>query len=100
LPALGELLADGERAAAAGDLEAAARAFRKAACLAPDHSAAHASLGLVLEAAGDGGAAARAFMAARAALARSADATAEGDLVGSDRGALAALLAARLEARR
>jgi hypothetical protein len=54
----------------------------------------------VLEAAGDGGAAARAFMAARAALARSDGAPAEGDLTGSDRGALAALLTARLEARR
>jgi chemotaxis protein methyltransferase CheR len=100
LPTLAELLADGERAAAAGDLAAAARAFRQAAFLAPDHSAAHASLGLVLEAAGDGGAAARAFMAARAALARSENAAAEGDVTGSDRGALAALLAARLEARR
>ena len=100
LPTVVELLADGERAAAAGDLDAAARAFRMAACLAPDHGAAHASLGLVLEAAGDGGAAVRAFMAARAALARSEDAAAEGDLVGSDRGALAALLAARLEVRR
>jgi chemotaxis methyl-accepting protein methylase len=100
LPTLAELLADGERAIAAGDLAAAAIAFRKAAFLAPDHSAAHASLGLVLEAAGDGGAAARAFMAARAALARSDGAPAEGDLTGSDRGALAALLTARLEARR
>ncbi|MGH7748372.1 MAG: hypothetical protein ACREQ5_26990, partial [Candidatus Dormibacteria bacterium] len=70
------------------------------ACLAPDHGAAHASLGVVLEAAGDATAAARAFMAARAALARSKGAVPEGDLAGSDRGALAALLTARLEAHR
>jgi hypothetical protein len=39
-------------------------------------------------------------MAARAALARSAVAVSDNDLQGPDRGALAALLAARLEARR
>jgi chemotaxis protein methyltransferase CheR len=100
LPRLGELLAAGEAAAAAGDLDRAIRSFRQAAFLAPDHGAAHASLGVALEAAGDAGAAARAFTAARAALARSADAVADSDLQGPDRGALAALLAARLEARR
>jgi len=97
LPDPRTLLAEGERAAAAGDLHAATRAFRQAAFLAPDHGAAHAALGVVLEAAGDPTAAARAFMAARAALARSDSATGEGDLEGIDRGALATLLAARLE---
>jgi chemotaxis methyl-accepting protein methylase len=100
LPDLGELLAAGEAAAAGGDLVRAIRSFRQAAFLAPNHGFAHASLGVALEAAGDTEAAARAFMAARAALARSAVAVADSDLQGSDRGALAALLAARLEARR
>jgi Flp pilus assembly protein TadD len=100
LPDLGELLAAGEAAAAAGDLDRAIRSFRQAAFLAPDHGAAHASLGVALEAAGDDEAAARAFTAARAALAHSAVAVADSDLQGSERGALAALLAARLEARR
>ncbi|HEV7467711.1 MAG TPA: CheR family methyltransferase [Candidatus Dormibacteraeota bacterium] len=99
LPDLGELLAAGEAAAAAGDLDRAIRSFRQAAFLAPNHGAAHASLGVALEAAGDAEAAARAFTAARAALARSVVAVAESDLQGSDRGALAALLAAHLEAR-
>jgi chemotaxis methyl-accepting protein methylase len=100
LPDLGELLAAGEAAAAGGDLDRAIRSFRQAAFLAPDHGSAHASLGVALEAAGDAEAAARAFMAARAALARSAVAVSDSDLQGPDRGALAALLAARLEARR
>ncbi|MEA2670349.1 MAG: chemotaxis protein methyltransferase CheR [Chloroflexota bacterium] len=100
LPDLRHLLAAGEAAAAAGDLERAIRSFRQAAFLAPNHGAAHASLGVALEAAGDAEAAARAFMAARAALARSLVAVDDRDLQGPDRGALAALLAARLEARR
>jgi chemotaxis methyl-accepting protein methylase len=95
LPDVSALLAAGERAAAAGDLAAAARAFRQAAYLAPDHGAAHASLGVVLEACGDAAAAARAFAAARAALGRGG-AAAAGDVEGGDRGALESLLAARL----
>jgi chemotaxis methyl-accepting protein methylase len=100
LPDLGGLLAAGEAAAAGGDLDGAIRSFRQAAFLAPNHGAAHASLGVALEAVGDAEAAARAFMAARAALTRSLVAIDDRDLRGPERGALAALLAARLEARR
>jgi chemotaxis methyl-accepting protein methylase len=95
-PQVADLLKAGERAAAAGQLEAAARAFRQAVYLAPDHGSALASLGLVLEAAGDAAAASRAFAAARAALQRAGRGSADeaGD---ADRRALAQLLAGRLE---
>jgi chemotaxis methyl-accepting protein methylase len=97
IPDVAALLDAGERAAAAGELQSAARAFRQAVYLAPDHGGAHVSLGLVLEAAGDDAAAARAFAAARAALRRIPAGTLEDDVDDADRGALAQLLAARME---
>jgi chemotaxis methyl-accepting protein methylase len=97
-PEVTDLLRAGERATADGQLDAAARAFRQAVYLAPDHGPALASLGLVLEAAGDTAAATRAFAAARAALHRIPQGAAE-DAGDADRRALAELLAARLEGR-
>jgi chemotaxis protein methyltransferase CheR len=78
LPAPGDLLADAEAHAAAGRLEQAAAAFRKASFLAPDDPRPLLGLGLTLER-DDRRGAARAFRAARAALARAGTDDALGD---------------------
>lgn len=78
LPEPGDLLADAEAHAAAGRLEEAAAAFRKASFLAPDDPRPLLGLGLALER-DDGPGAARAFRAARAALARAGTDDALGD---------------------
>jgi len=82
LPNPVDLLAAGEAASAAGDYEAAAAAFRKAAYLEPDHPIPHLHLGLALEAAGHDDAAARAYAAARAAVDRADTAVVEAALEG------------------
>ena len=69
LPDPGDILADAEAHAAAGRLEEAAAAFRKASFLAPEDPRPLLGLGLALER-DDRPGAARAFRAARAALAR------------------------------
>ena len=82
LPSVVDLLATGEAASAAGDHEAAAAAFRKAAYLEPDDPIPHLHLGLALEAAGHDAAAARAYAAARAAVDRADTAVVEAALEG------------------
>ena len=68
------LLTEGDRAAATGDLRAAVRAFRQATYLDPNLAIAYFQLGAALELAGDPGEARRAFGAAGLAMA-SADGT-------------------------
>jgi Flp pilus assembly protein TadD len=89
---------EGEAAAAAGDLAAAATAFRGAAFLDPDDAAALAQLGLVLEAMDDPGAT-RAFRAAWAAVDRRPAGELEAALGGFGATALVRLLAEKLEGR-
>jgi chemotaxis methyl-accepting protein methylase len=64
------LLAEGERAFAAGNPAGAVRAFRKATYLDPDQPVGYFQLGTALEHSGDHREARRAFAAAGAALAR------------------------------
>jgi chemotaxis protein methyltransferase CheR len=65
------LLAEGERAIAAGNAAGAVRAFRKVTYLDPDQPVGYFQLGTALEHAGDHREARRAFAAAESALARS-----------------------------
>jgi len=69
-PELPSLLADGERAAAGGDMRAAVRAFRQAVYLDPNLAIAYFQLGAALEMAGDRREARRSFGAAGLALIR------------------------------
>jgi chemotaxis protein methyltransferase CheR len=69
-PNLPGLLAEGEHAAAAGDLRAAVRAFRQATYLDPNLAIAYFQLGAALELAGDAREARRAFGAAGLAMMR------------------------------
>ena len=62
------LLVDGDHAAAAGDLQAAVRAFRQATYLDPNLAIAYFQLGSALELAGDSREARRAFGAAGLAM--------------------------------
>jgi tetratricopeptide (TPR) repeat protein len=64
------LLADGDHAAASGDLRAAIRAFRQATYLDPNMAIAYFQLGAALELAGDQREARRAFGAAGLAMMR------------------------------
>jgi chemotaxis methyl-accepting protein methylase len=64
------LLAEGDHAAASGDLRAAIRAFRRATYLDPNLAIAYFQLGAALELAGDGREARRAFAAAGLAMMR------------------------------
>lgn len=96
LPSVIDLLSAGEAASAAGDYEAAAAAFRKAAYLEPDHPIPHLHLGLALEAAGHDGAAGRAYAAARAAVDRADVAAVEAALEGYRMEELVRLLDSKL----
>lgn len=88
------LLAEGERAAAAGDHGAAAAAFRHAAALDPGAPLAHLGLALALDALGDPGAR-RAYRAALQTLERPSAILAE-DLGGFRVEELARMLAGRV----
>lgn len=70
LPDLPGLLAEGDRAAAGGDLQAAIRAFRQATYLDPNLAIAYFQLGAALEMAGDRREARRSFGAAGLAMVR------------------------------
>jgi chemotaxis methyl-accepting protein methylase len=100
LPDVVGLLAEGEAAVAAGELEAAAAAFRKAAYLEPDHPIPHLHLALALEAAGHAAAAQRAYAAARAAVDRADVAAVEAALEGYRLEELVRLLDTKLGTRR
>jgi tetratricopeptide (TPR) repeat protein len=67
---LPDLLAEGDQAAANGDLRAAVRAFRQATYLDPNVAVAYFQLGAALELAGDPREARRAFGAAGLAMMR------------------------------
>ena len=69
-PNLSGLLAEGDQAAANGDLRAAVRAFRQATYLDPNVAVAYFQLGAALELAGDLREARRAFGAAGLAMMR------------------------------
>jgi tetratricopeptide (TPR) repeat protein len=69
-PDLSGLLAEGDLAAATGDLRAAVRAFRQATYLDPNLAIAYFQLGAALELAGDLREARRAFGAAGLAMMR------------------------------
>ncbi len=98
LPRGAELVRAGEAAAARGELQEAATAFRGAVYLDPDDAVALLRLGLVLEALGDPGAL-RAFRAARGALDRRPRDRLDDALGGYGPAALDALLAEKLELR-
>jgi chemotaxis methyl-accepting protein methylase len=94
--AANEALAAGNAAAAAGDHDAAVRAYRRYAFLDPDQPVAHLRLALALEEIGDTGAARRAYAATRQALARSETAAVEADLEGYHIDELVRLIDAKL----
>jgi chemotaxis methyl-accepting protein methylase len=95
IPPVEDLIAAGERHAAAGRHREAAAAFRKAAYLRPGDALAHARLGFALEAGGDARAARRAFRAAGAALARTDPDALAGRLGGWSADELARVVAER-----
>jgi Flp pilus assembly protein TadD len=68
LPDLAGLMAEGDHAAASGDLAAAVRAFRQATYLNPNLAIAYFQLGAALELAGDPREARRSFAAAGLAM--------------------------------
>jgi chemotaxis protein methyltransferase CheR len=90
------LLADGERAFAAGDPATAIRAFRKAVYLEPDGPVGYFQLGTALEHSGDRREALRAFAAASAALARSHPSATLAGLEGYSSAELGRAIAAKL----
>ncbi len=90
------LLADGERAFAAGDPAGAIRAFRKATYLEPDGPVGYFQLGTALEHSGDRLEARRAFAAAGAALARSHPSATLAGLEGYSSAELGRAIAAKL----
>jgi len=79
---LGQLLGQGEAAAAAGDYAGAAEAFRHATLLDPGHPVPYFQLALCLERAGQGGAAREALAAAQLAILSGDTARFETDLAG------------------
>jgi chemotaxis protein methyltransferase CheR len=90
------LLAEGERAFAAGNSAGAVRAFRKVIYLDPDHPVGYFQLGTALEHAGDRREARRAFAAAQSALARSDPAATLPGLKGYTAAELGKAIAAKL----
>jgi chemotaxis protein methyltransferase CheR len=92
------LLAEGERAFAAGNAAGAVRAFRKVTYLDPDHPVGYFQLGTALEHAGDHREARRAFAAARSALERSDPAAVLPGLKGYTAAELGRAIAAKLGA--
>ena len=93
---LPDLLAEGDHAAATGDLRAAVRAFRKATYLDPNVAVAYFQLGAALELAGDRREARRAFGAAGLAMMRGVGDEDLSGLGGYTRRDLAAAIAAKL----
>jgi tetratricopeptide (TPR) repeat protein len=95
---LPHLLAEGDHAAAAGDIGAAVRAFRQATYLDPNQAIAYFQLGAALELAGDARESRRAFGAAGLAM-MSLDGTADiSGLGGYTRRDLARAIALKLSA--
>ena len=92
------LLADGELAAAAGDLRAAIRAFRQATYLDPNVAIAYFHLGAALELAGDPRESRRAFAAAGLAMMNEGGAEDLTGLEGYTRRDLARAIASKLTA--
>jgi chemotaxis protein methyltransferase CheR len=92
------LIADGETAAAAGDLRAAIRAFRQATYLDPNVAIAYFQLGAALELAGDRRESRRAFAAAGLAMMREEGAEDLTVLGGYTRRDLARAIASKLTA--
>ena len=92
------LIADGELAAAAGDLRAAIRAFRQATYLEPNVAIAYFQLGAALELAGDRRESRRAFAAAGLAMMREEGAEDLTGLGGYTRRDLARAIASKLTA--
>ena len=95
-PNLSGLLAEGDQAAANGDLRAAVRAFRQATYLDPSVAVAYFQLGAALELAGDQREARRAFGAAGLALMRGDGTEDLSALGGYTRRDLARAIAAKL----
>jgi len=95
-PNLHGLLAEGDQAAATGDLRAAVRAFRQATYLDPNVAVAYFQLGAALELAGDPREARRAFGAAGLAMMRDTGNDDVSGLGGYTRRDLARAIAARL----
>jgi Flp pilus assembly protein TadD len=95
-PNLPGLLAEGDHAAATGDLRAAVRAFRQATYLDPNVAVAYFQLGAALELAGDPREARRAFGAAGLAMMRDTANDDVSGLGGYTRRDLARAIAARL----
>jgi chemotaxis protein methyltransferase CheR len=95
---LSGLIADGELAAAAGDLRAAVRAFRQATYLEPNVAVAYFQLGAALELAGDRRESRRAFAAAGLAMMREEGAEDPTGLGGYTRRDLARAIASKLTA--
>jgi chemotaxis methyl-accepting protein methylase len=91
-----QLLAEGERAFAAGDPAGAVKAFRKAVYLDPDTPVGYFQLGTALERAGDRREARRAFAAAGAALDRAGASTKLAGLEGYSSAELGRAIAAKL----
>jgi chemotaxis protein methyltransferase CheR len=90
------LIAEGDRAAATGDLRAAARAFRQATYLDPNLAIAYFQLGAALELAGDPHEARRAFGAAGLAMMTGDDSDDLSGLGGYTRRDLARAIASKL----
>jgi chemotaxis methyl-accepting protein methylase len=96
VPNLPGLLAEGDQAAANGDLRAAVRAFRQATYLDPNLTVAYFQLGAALELAGDLREARRAFGAAGLAMMRGDGSEDVSGLGGYTRRDLARAIAAKL----
>jgi chemotaxis protein methyltransferase CheR len=97
-PDLPGLLAEGDHAAASGDLRAAVRAFRQATYLDPNLAIAYFQLGAALELAGDPREARRAFGAAGLAMMRGDGSEDLSGLGGYTRNDLARAIASKLTA--
>ena len=97
-PDLPRLLADGEHAAASGDLRSAIRAFRQATYLDPNVAISYFQLGAALELAGDRRESHRAFAAAGLAMMRGEGKEDVSALGGYTRRDLARAIASRLTA--
>jgi chemotaxis methyl-accepting protein methylase len=95
---LPHLLAEGDHAAASGDLGAAVRAFRQATYLDPNQAIAYFQLGAALELAGDARESRRAFGAAGLAMMSGAGAEDISGLGGYTRRDLARAIALKLSA--
>jgi chemotaxis protein methyltransferase CheR len=96
---LGQLLGQGEAAAAAGDFAAAAASFRRASFLAPDHPLPYFQLALCLEQARRHEEARDAFEEARAILSRGDQSRFQADLDGFHVDELSTAIERRLRAR-